>query len=1075
MAQAKPTPTAAATQAHERFVWLLLALVGQSLTLTLKSGVLVRGILSGATPSASPSSSSSTSTSSADDGLSLSLRQVVYLDPKTRQPKQDEQVKQALLVNAKDLLEVEADSVEVDPLATVKEQQAAKESAAAKKDRDTFRTDTDISADRLARLSSGGRQLQAWGTGFEEEGSLEGPSSSSAALGGLESSTNGRGWDQFAANEQRFGLKTDYEDEIYTTRLDRSGKDFKQREARAAQLEREIMKGTSSLANNAHMAEERGEQVPDVGNEEDRYGAVQRSEGAYVPPGARKAALARLGQGQNGPGVSPAPSSAAGSMTAGAPTSSATAPSASASTSSAAAAPPITSAPSGQPAQGGTVDQKFRDFVTDERKRLEAKKAQLQQQAMKKEQDSKLASLLQWSQTFKNPYPLPDDLATILGKKPSNEDRAAVSKPNSASSSTVTAPGAGSASAATSPSGGATRALPALAQSPAPALAPKKPSSSSRPLIAEIPPFNPARAKAKQAELAAAASAPKTAAAPAAPVVQAPSPSVSPAMSTSTAGGGSGLQPKAPTSKLSATAGAFVFKPNPAAASFTPGAGPGAGASPSFTPAALRNPSSPAVPIASTSSAAAPPAPSGPINPFFGPKGAHKRGSSSSSLHVKEDFTPFRHKTLPPPETVSLAWPFSGKPYRAIYPPHVFGQAGPPMPLPQGMQQGPHGAFQPQGQQQQQLPPHLAAQAQAQAAAYVAMQQQQQQQQGGGPPGSSASSTAGGPSALGATAPTLGPNGLPLPPPPPPPHALSPAPPPMGIPSGTPTPVPQGAGPVFQPRFAGPPNGPGGMPPQLQHQHSGMGPGGSMPPHFQPHHQQQQHPHHPNQHQHQQQMQQQFQNMHLAQQHQQHHPGPQHQQQGPNGLPAGVQFVPGVGLVAMPQQGGGVNGMPPQFAPGQHGGPGVPPPPFNGGGPGGQGPMFTSPSMNHPAHPAHLSHGPGHPGGPPPHLAHHQSHHASPAGHHRNYQGGPPGGPGGGHPPWFNPQQQQQQQGGGPGTPTMAPNAPPSSAPTGPSAPSGAPPPPSSTGVPSGPTAAQQPPSGAASGMGPQFVQQPAA
>ena len=47
-------------------------------------------------------------------------------------------------------------------------------------------------------------------------------------------------WDQFAANERLFGVRTHFDEDEYTTRLDRSAKDFKERERRAEQIAAEI-------------------------------------------------------------------------------------------------------------------------------------------------------------------------------------------------------------------------------------------------------------------------------------------------------------------------------------------------------------------------------------------------------------------------------------------------------------------------------------------------------------------------------------------------------------------------------------------------------------------------------------------------------------------------------------------------------------------------------------------------------------------------------------------------------------------------------------------------------------------
>ena len=76
--------------------------------------------------------------------------------------------------------------------------------------------------------------------------------------GSLEStrmkSSGGAAWDQFAENERRFGLTTDYDENIYTTTIDKSHPQYKQRLADAEKKAREIER---SVANNSHVAEER--------------------------------------------------------------------------------------------------------------------------------------------------------------------------------------------------------------------------------------------------------------------------------------------------------------------------------------------------------------------------------------------------------------------------------------------------------------------------------------------------------------------------------------------------------------------------------------------------------------------------------------------------------------------------------------------------------------------------------------------------------------------------------------------------------------------------------------------------
>ena len=103
-----------------------------------------------------------------------------------------------------------------------------------------FRTDTAISGNRF----HGERELQPW------------VPDSSIPDTSLESAGNHKvgGWDQFAANERMFGLTTDYNEEIYTTAIDKSHPDFKRRMQNADRLAREI---ENSAVKHRHVAEER--------------------------------------------------------------------------------------------------------------------------------------------------------------------------------------------------------------------------------------------------------------------------------------------------------------------------------------------------------------------------------------------------------------------------------------------------------------------------------------------------------------------------------------------------------------------------------------------------------------------------------------------------------------------------------------------------------------------------------------------------------------------------------------------------------------------------------------------------
>ncbi|MCJ1283924.1 hypothetical protein MMC26_003255 [Xylographa opegraphella] len=126
-----------------------------------------------------------------------------------------------------------------------------------------FRIDSDISANFASRE----RNLQRW----------EAPSSTDVDMS-LETSGE---WDQFKANEERFGLKSDFNEEMYTTKIDRSGPMYRLREIEAERKVREI---EGDLSSNSHIREERGLAIEDNGhNEEEKYSGVRRN-GLEYPP-----------------------------------------------------------------------------------------------------------------------------------------------------------------------------------------------------------------------------------------------------------------------------------------------------------------------------------------------------------------------------------------------------------------------------------------------------------------------------------------------------------------------------------------------------------------------------------------------------------------------------------------------------------------------------------------------------------------------------------------------------------------------------------------------------------------------
>ncbi|EQL00502.1 PAB1 binding protein (Pbp1) [Ophiocordyceps sinensis CO18] len=149
--------------------------------------------------------------------------------------------------------------------------------------RQGFRTDTAISNTRFGNE----RTLQPWV-----------PDSADGSDGSLEASASGRAWDQFAENERLFGLKTDYDENIYTTAINKTHPLYKERYAAAEKKAREIER---SAPVTSHVAEERvmdhtGGTGPAGENEEDKYSGVRRQdfpplstgrENRYTPPAKR--------------------------------------------------------------------------------------------------------------------------------------------------------------------------------------------------------------------------------------------------------------------------------------------------------------------------------------------------------------------------------------------------------------------------------------------------------------------------------------------------------------------------------------------------------------------------------------------------------------------------------------------------------------------------------------------------------------------------------------------------------------------------------------------------------------------
>ncbi|KAK3722777.1 poly(A)-binding protein binding protein [Vermiconidia calcicola] len=140
--------------------------------------------------------------------------------------------------------------------------------------------DTEISARDTS--SQRPRELQRWDAGGDSSINMSLEDSGSA------------GWDQFAVNERMYGVQSSYDENIYTTQINRNDPSYRQREAEAARIAREI---EGSAPSNSHVAEERRRDAErgDGLDEEEKYSGVRRDSsnlpkrnpGSYVPPSQR--------------------------------------------------------------------------------------------------------------------------------------------------------------------------------------------------------------------------------------------------------------------------------------------------------------------------------------------------------------------------------------------------------------------------------------------------------------------------------------------------------------------------------------------------------------------------------------------------------------------------------------------------------------------------------------------------------------------------------------------------------------------------------------------------------------------
>lgn len=245
---AKPTtkkpPSSEAVALRERFLSTLLLAVGQTVVVDLQDGTKVEGVLHTASP-------------------------FVSLEPALRNKYVLKATRGEATTKVLDMAEVACLHIKSlrlsDSNGAFTDTEISRSAGTAKEDRDWQEAGAAWTGGDLPSSTT------SWGSNSNSraEALLSGNGSAApAAAAGLKGSIGG--WDQFQANEELFNVKGSYDENLYTTELDKS-KMHKEQIRQAEKLAREI---ESKETTNMHLAEERNQAIQTDYDEEDRYSGV---------------------------------------------------------------------------------------------------------------------------------------------------------------------------------------------------------------------------------------------------------------------------------------------------------------------------------------------------------------------------------------------------------------------------------------------------------------------------------------------------------------------------------------------------------------------------------------------------------------------------------------------------------------------------------------------------------------------------------------------------------------------------------------------------------------------------------
>ncbi|XP_059645106.1 polyadenylate-binding protein-interacting protein 4-like isoform X2 [Cornus florida] len=231
---------------RERLVYLTTCLIGHQVEVQVKDGSIFSGLFHA-------------TNADRDFGIILKMARLTRAGSSRGQKAISDSVSKGpsktLIIPAKELVQIIAKGVSVTRDAMTNELQRAKQQ--------DILLDSSISQSRQVEAE---RELERW---IPDEDDPQCPE-----LDNIFDGPWNRGWDQFEANEALFGVKSTFDEELYTTKLER-GPQTRELEMEASRIAREI---EGEETQDLHLAEERGIHLHenfDI-DEETRFSSVFR-------------------------------------------------------------------------------------------------------------------------------------------------------------------------------------------------------------------------------------------------------------------------------------------------------------------------------------------------------------------------------------------------------------------------------------------------------------------------------------------------------------------------------------------------------------------------------------------------------------------------------------------------------------------------------------------------------------------------------------------------------------------------------------------------------------------------------